>query len=69
MTAEDNINKVGDKSLLCHSNPIANINPASQEQQSSYLCDECRFAPCICEYILGFDTETGFWIVDDRGEL
>jgi hypothetical protein len=69
MTAEDNYNKVSDKSLLRYNNPITNINPDSQEQQSSYLCDECGFEPCICKYILGLDAETGFWIVDDRGEL
>jgi hypothetical protein len=69
MTAEDNYNKVSDKSLLRHNNHITNINPDSQEQESSYLCDECGFETCICEYILGPDVETGFWIVDDGGEL
>jgi predicted RNA-binding Zn-ribbon protein involved in translation (DUF1610 family) len=68
MTVKDNYTKVSNKSLLCNNNPITNINPASK-QQRSYLCDECGFSPCICEYIVGLDAETGFWVVDDWGEL
>jgi hypothetical protein len=69
MTAEDNYNKVSDMSLLHHNSPITNINLDCQEQESSYLCDECGFAPCICEYIVRLDAETGFRIVDNGGEL
>lgn len=69
MTVEDNYDIVDDNSYLIHSNSITNIDLGSQGQQSLHLCDECGFILCICEYILGFNAETGFWIVDDQGEL
>ena len=62
MTAEDNYNKVSDKYLVLHKESTNNT-------ERPYLCDECWFEPCICEYIIGLDAETGYWIVDDRGEL
>jgi hypothetical protein len=62
MTAKDNYHKVSDKSLVLENRFANNIG-------RPYLCNECGFEPCICEYIIGIDAETGYWIVDDWGEL
>jgi len=32
-------------------------------------CQVCGFEFCFCKYIVGLDAETGYWIVDDQGEL
>jgi hypothetical protein len=32
-------------------------------------CQVCGFELCFCKYIVGVDPETGYWIVDDQGEL
>jgi hypothetical protein len=71
VTANNNCNGVTDKHLVGHRNSVNNINSdlQAQEQQCSYLCDQCGFIPCICKYILELDAETGLWIVDDLGEL